>query len=226
MRFAALALTLPAMLTAPSACLALAFSVTGNQPQSAANYSRWPGLVKVVNQPSRQLLNWCNGNEHLSYRGDSEALNATLRDFAVIKASTRRVVLRPGPLGVKSKFDWQLHVLEGLARGMAEHTKTESVSDMVPTLTVYVSDRLDLEAIQFPPGLEITELNALRTRYETAQRTGNERTKKDARRLLQALDADSIRDEIGRQKYAARLKQIHALVERIRKSETSKPTDR
>ncbi|MAG92286.1 MAG: hypothetical protein CMJ48_00830 [Planctomycetaceae bacterium] len=226
MRFAASALPLLAMLTAPSACLALAFSVTGNQPQSAANYSRWPGLAKVVNQPSRQLLNWCNGNEHLSYRGDSEALNAMLRDFAVIKASSRRVVLRPGPLGVESKFDWQLHVLEGIARGMAKHAKTESTSDMDPTLTVYVSDRLDLEAIQFPSELKITDLNDLRTRYEAAQRTGNERTKKDAQRLLQALDTDSIRDEIGRQKYDARLRQIHTLVERVRKSGISKSSNR
>ena len=40
----------------PSLVVAAKYSVTGNKPQPAANYTRWPGLVDVVNQPTRRQL--------------------------------------------------------------------------------------------------------------------------------------------------------------------------
>ncbi|MBL4883629.1 MAG: hypothetical protein JKY95_03705, partial [Planctomycetaceae bacterium] len=73
----------------------LIFPVTGysggwsgvnTKPLLASNYPLWPGIMDVVNLPARQHQSWVNGNEYLSYRGDTEALNATLIQFAKIKS--------------------------------------------------------------------------------------------------------------------------------------------
>ena len=35
----------------------------GNAPLNAANYTDWPGIMPVVNHPSRVYHWWVNGNE-------------------------------------------------------------------------------------------------------------------------------------------------------------------
>jgi hypothetical protein len=61
--------------------------VRGNAPQAEANYRTWPGLIRVVNDPARAYLVWVNGDERLSYRGDTAALNRILKAFGDVEAA-------------------------------------------------------------------------------------------------------------------------------------------
>src|SRR3954462_15108095 len=76
---------------------ALGMEDFGNAPLHAANYTEWPGIVPVVNHPSRGYHWWVNGNEEFYYRGDAAALNEALAKFGEAGSAGREVVLRPGP---------------------------------------------------------------------------------------------------------------------------------
>ena len=136
----------------PSTCFAVLTSTVGNKQLSAANYVDWPQLVDAINDPSRVFQVWCNGNEDFSYSGDTATLNRVLKKFARTEAQELTVVLRPGPGhsvtvdGEKKQIDWSIHMIGGIARAMIQHHKLTSVWDMHPTLTIYVTDRLELNA--------------------------------------------------------------------------------
>src|SRR5436309_2184984 len=69
----------------------------GNAALNEANFQDWPGIMPLVNHPSRVYHTWVNGNEHFYYRGDIAALNDALRKFAASKAEVHEVLLRPPP---------------------------------------------------------------------------------------------------------------------------------
>lgn len=152
MRIAQLALPL-ALILLPSSCFALMFSVKGNQPQSPANYSTWPGLADLVNQANRQNLTWCNGAESGSYSGNLAALNAALQLFSKIGSPTHKVVLRPGP--PKDAHAWELHIVQGIVRHHVVANDLDSVRDLDPTLVVDVSPRLNLNSIRIPANTQL-----------------------------------------------------------------------
>lgn len=212
MRRTMLAALLVGATAAPTVCFALMYSVEGNKPQSAGNYKRWPGLIDVVNQPSRQRLVWCNGAESFSYAGDTVALNLTLQRFAKVKCPTHTVVFRPGPLF--GKFDWELNIVEGIARHFVEQEGISLVRNLDPTLVVYVSDKLDLDSVKLPPGVQIQQIRDLRLRYIKAQRSDIERVRSEAAAHLTSLTGDSVLKSLGEAKYTAQLRRIAGFIER------------
>ena len=215
MRSTMLITAIAGVLIAPSVCSALMYSVEGNKPQSAGNYKRWPRLIDIVNQPTRQRLVWCNGAESFSYAGDTDALNQTLQRFAKIKCPTHTVVFRPGPLN--GKFDWELSIVEGIVRHFVEQEDISLVRNLDPTLTVYVSDKLDLNSVKLPPGVQIHQVHDLRSRYTNAQKSDIARVRSEAAAHLKSLNLDPLIESIGKEKYQARLRWIAAFVERTPK---------
>jgi hypothetical protein len=191
---------------------ALLMSVAGNAPQSAANYARWPGLVEVVNQPTRQQLVWCNGNEWLGYRGDTAALNATLASFAKVDSPAHRVVLRPGP--AHNGYDWMLHISEGISRARVEREELQPVHDLHPYLEVYVSDRLELLALERPAPLKIEQLSDVRTRLAQALVSENAALRDAAERAIASYDRDPLREELGAAEYDEQLRRIQICVKK------------
>ena len=111
------ALLLP--LVWPAVAWALGEEHIGNAPLPAANYTEWPRVMALVNDPARVYQCWVNGNEHCYYHGDTAALNAALANFARVGAEVREVVIRPGPgrrrsfHGEPVEFGWMLHLVGG-----------------------------------------------------------------------------------------------------------------
>ena len=60
-------------------------------------FSEWKGVVPVINHSSGVYHTWVNGNEHFYFRGDTNALNDSLKKFAAIWADIREVIIQPGP---------------------------------------------------------------------------------------------------------------------------------
>lgn len=205
------------LLTIPVPGEALLYTVEGNDPQSAANYKQWPGLVDVVNQTSRRHLLWCNGFESLSYAGDTDALNSMLKQYAKVECPTHTVILRPGPL--QEKYDWELHFSQGIMQSMIEKQNLQSVRDVDPTLVIYVNDRLKLESVVMPESMQIKQLRDLRSRYLNAQKNGNERTQQEATQSLKKLDEDPVRESLGQTKYDSQLQRIDEFVKRLPKQQ-------
>ena len=80
-----LAILLVGMLLNSSAKVwALGFEDFGNEPLSELNYRDWPGVMPLLKLPSWVYHAWCNGSEHFYYRGDTAALNDTLRKFVSV----------------------------------------------------------------------------------------------------------------------------------------------
>lgn len=210
-------------MSTPSVSFALGFCVTGNEAQPAANYEDWPGLIDVVNDPSRQLLCWVNGNESLWYRGDTRALNRVLAKFAEVQAPDLQVVLRPGPGLAKSldganvDVDWQVHVLGGIARQYIEWQQITAVHDVVPTLTVYLTDRLDLTAISIPRGIKVLQLEDKHRQYADGVSNGNTATKAAAKRLLEQLDSDAKREGDAAELFDKRVAAIREYARSLRR---------
>jgi hypothetical protein len=150
---------------------ALGMEDFGNKPLSEANYKEWPGIMGVVNHPSRVYHWWVNGNEEFYFLGDMAALNETLRLFAEAKSEGREVVLRPGP-GVTRSFDrsqtiafgWDLHLIGGIARHESTLDQGDKVWPLHPVLTLYVGGVVDLEKLQVPPGLPVISVSEVKRR--------------------------------------------------------------
>ena len=202
--------TVVAVLAFPTVARPEAYSEEGNKPQPASNYKDLPGVIDLVNQPSRQLLQWINGAESFSYSGDTDALNHALQLFTKIDSSTHRVILRPGPL--YDKYDWQIHIVQGIARAGIKHHNTESVQDVAPTFVIYVSDKLKLDSLVIPANVQVQQISDLRTRYMKAQQSGNNATKRVAARSVKAIDEDPVLKALGKTKYHEQVRQISEFI--------------
>lgn len=147
-------------LMAPSAW-ALRITVEGNQPQSPENYQDWPGIIEVVNHPSRIRLVWVNGNESTYFRGDARALTESLLRFALVKVDKIEVVVRPrsAPQRELAGVDcnWQLDLVGGIAR--------DAAGEVPPRITVYVDDNLRVADLNIPKRLQVIGLAAARRTY-------------------------------------------------------------
>lgn len=154
----------------------------GNEPFSGVNYVTWPNVMPVINDAHRVYHTWVNGNEHFYFAGDTIALNAALKNFAAIKADRLTIVLRPGPGKTNSfkkeqslPFNWNLHLLGGIARHMSTQELGSNIWDPSPYLHVYVGDAIKLDGIEVPQGVEVLEIEDLQIRYAKCL-TGNDRT--------------------------------------------------
>ena len=110
----------------------------------------------------------------------------------------------------------------GIAKASIIHHKREQVESLEPTLTVFVTNQIDLEKLDNPAieKIEVLQLDDLRKRYEAALKSDAEQVKKGAARLLGELERDAKRDgdaEAARQ-YKARI----AAIERVLKKRKAK----
>jgi hypothetical protein len=147
----------------------------GNAALNAANFGSWPGIMPLVNHPSRVYHIWVNGNEHFFYRGDTAALNDALRKFAASKAEVHEVLLRPGPCKAETfdstktiPYSWSLHIVGGIARHLTTLELGSKVWSKTPTLTICVGKDIDLEKVEIPKGVSIVGIADLSRRYREA----------------------------------------------------------
>jgi len=152
--------------------LGLAMETMGSDQPVAEQVDWAEGVIDVVDLPSRVYSRWVNGNESFYYRGATEDLNATLRNFAAVKADVREVILRPGPGeartwdGLRVPCDWRVHVPSGIYLAMAKEEKGTRVFTKHATMTVFVSGgNIELEKLQIPAGVTVLELKDLVERY-------------------------------------------------------------
>jgi hypothetical protein len=114
-----------------------------------------------------------NGNESLYYKGDTKQVNVALAAFAEVEVKNHVVVLRPGLAERHSfhdktpiSYNWELHVIAGLAKSKA----TDDIEDIEwqsdPVLTIYIGGDIDLDKIEIP---ENVALRAAPGRIEEAK---------------------------------------------------------
>ena len=141
---------------------ALATDEIGNKPLSELNYTEWKGIVPIVNDKARVYQVWVNGNESFYYKGTTKPLNAALATFAKVEVKNHVVVLRPGPVerrAIRDKtlihFNWELHVIGGIAVERA----TDDIEDLEwqkdPVLTIYIGGDIDLDKLEIPKGVTL-----------------------------------------------------------------------
>jgi hypothetical protein len=146
---------------AASVALALATDQKGNAPLHAANYMTWKGIMPVINDKARVYTVWCNGSESFYYKGGVKELNDALQHFAKVEVKHHVVVLRPGPATAVSfdketiAFDWEMHVMGGIARRFATDKPDDLDSQKDPVLTIHVTDRIDLSKLKLPKGVTL-----------------------------------------------------------------------
>jgi hypothetical protein len=144
----------------------------GNAPLNEVNYRDWKGLMPVINHPTRAYHTWVNGNEYFYYSGDTQALNDALNKFANVEAEVREVILLPGP-GMTISFnkvkevlyDWNLHIAGGTSQRFALKEEHTNVWDKYPTIRVLLGGNVNLQKIQVPKAVTVTQLADLRRRY-------------------------------------------------------------
>ncbi len=153
------------------------------------------GVIAVVDLDSRVYSRWVNGNANFYYRGGTEELNATLRDFAAVEADVREVVLRPGPGeartfdGVRIQCDWQVHVPGGLYLVHAKQEKGTQVFARHATMTIFVSGgNIELKKLQIPAGVTVLELRDLVGRYLAGLKNEDHDVRGYAAYLLGTMD--------------------------------------
>lgn len=155
----------------PSRVWALGEEQVGNEPLSAANYAKWPGLVEVVNDKARAYYNWVNGNENFYYVGTVEELNAALKNFAKADLKEHEVVLRSDAGTVKSfqgdnqfTFQWHLQIFDGIAAHLLTQDKGDQVWNKHPRLTIHVGQEIDLAKLEVPKGVKLLSVGDLSER--------------------------------------------------------------
>jgi hypothetical protein len=144
-----------------SRALAFAMEEKGNEPRSEKNYTEWKGIMPVVNDKARVYLSWANGNERLYFKGATEELNEALAHFAQVEVQHHVVALRPGPaIGqcfdkTEISYNWELHILGGLARRYANDNIEDLEWQKDPVLTIYVGGQIDLDKLKIPKGVTL-----------------------------------------------------------------------
>lgn len=168
----------------------------GNEPLNAVNFNEWPGVMPVVNHPSRVYHQWVNGNEQCYYQGDVAALNDTLRKFAEVKTETRDVVLRPGP-GQASSFDgsrklpfsWHLQLYGGISKYVLGLPEGKKVWSDHPVLTVYTGGVIDLSKVEIPQGVTLLSVTEVKKRTREGLKSKDKTVRGWGAGVLASLDA-------------------------------------
>jgi len=133
----------------------------GNKALPDANYKDWKGIMPVINDESRVYQQWVNGNEHFYYSGKTKALSAALAHFAKVEVKHHVVVLRNGTGSAQTiqmlaiPYNWQLHVVGGIAKIKAVDDATDLDWQKDPVLTIHLGDGIDLKSLKFPEGVTL-----------------------------------------------------------------------
>ncbi len=128
----------------------------GNGPLNEKNYTEWKGIMPLVNDKPRVYESWVNGDERFLYKGNTKELNAALASFAKVEVKNHVVVLRSGPVvghsfdNAEIPYNWELHVVGGIARIRANDNIEDLQWQKDPVLTIYVAGDIDLNQIEIP----------------------------------------------------------------------------
>lgn len=167
----------------------------GNEKMSAANFGDWPHVLPVINDPLRVYHSWVNGNESFYFKGQTDALNVALKRFSRIKAEKRYVILRPSPGTVgtfqkdqKFVFNWQLHLLGGIAKHMSTRDLGHHAWNPNPELIVYVGGDIILQDINLPENVDVLQLSDLKARYAKALKSSHQDVRGWTCGLIASLD--------------------------------------
>ena len=167
-----LLLTFFATATMADGAIPLGEETFGNAPLNRLNFTEWPNVMQVVNDSHRVYHSWVNGNENCYFQGDTASLNSALKEFSKIEAEKLVVVLRPAPATISSfkrdrtfEFNWQLHLLGGIAKHMATRDQGSLVWDPAPELTVYVGGAIELDQLEVPANVEVRQVSDLKQQY-------------------------------------------------------------
>jgi hypothetical protein len=158
---------------APHVC-AMGQEDFGSHKLSPRNYEQFKDIMALLEHGQRVYHCWVNGNEQFFYRDDVDTLNESLQAFALVGCNTREVLLRPGPALTTSfhekkiDFDWDVHIVGGIAGHMSKLDQGEKVWNTSPMVTIYISERIPLEKLKIPDGVSVIELSDLKSRYREA----------------------------------------------------------
>lgn len=198
---------------------AAATSEEGNKPLSAANYTDWPNLVDAVNDDSRILQVWVNGNEGFYYSGNTQTANRVLKEFAETQYPGLQLVLFPGPapvtevFGKKVNANYRIEIVGGIARAAIQRSNLKRIYTLHPTMTIYLSENIELSKLQVPGNVKLLQLDDLEERYRKALDDEDAQVKMTAQRLLDGLNKEFQRQGAEYKKLEHQLAEIERLIQ-------------
>jgi hypothetical protein len=174
---------------------ALGMETFGNAPMIEGNFNEWPGVMPVVNHPSRVYHTWVNGNDESFFQGDTATVNALIQHLAEVKTAAREVVLRPGP-GTRKTFDQKrevgftahLQLLGGIANHLVTRDQGAKVWSPHPVLTVYTGGPVDVTKLQIPKGVTVLTLSEVKQRTREGLKSGDKTVRGWGAGVLAYLD--------------------------------------
>lgn len=183
-------------LFAGGAVFALGEFTCGNRPLNAANYTKWAGIINVINNSHRVYHSWVNGNEDSWFSGTTDDINSAMDEYWRSELESYQIILlpNPGPIAtcdsVKVKCNWRLHVMGGITAAYFKREKDSSnVYDLNPTLYVYVDDASQLKSLRFPSGALLLSPADIRERCLKGVKEGSNTTRGYAASLLASIDS-------------------------------------
>ena len=167
----------------------------GNEPQNEGNFKEWPGVMPVVNHPSRVYHTWVNGNDQSYFRGDTGAVNELIQRLADVKTEARELVLSPGPGTTRCfdqtrevKFTAQLQLFGGIAKYVTTLEQGTKVWSRHPVLTVYTGGAVDVTKLQVPKGITVLTLTEVKQRTREGLKSGDKTVRGWGTGVLASLD--------------------------------------
>lgn len=209
-----------------SSIYAAATSEEGNSPLSPANYTDWPNLVDAINDKSRVFQTWVNGAENFYYNGNTQAANRVLKEFAETQYPDLQVVLLPGPaplsevLGKKVTFDYRIEIMGGIAHAAIERGNLKRIYFLQPTMTIHISEEVELEKLKLPANVRVLQLRDLEERYRSGLDDPAKEVQRTAKYMLDHLNKEFLRQGKEYQQLEKQLANIEQYVA-SRKSKSS-----
>jgi hypothetical protein len=149
----------------------LALGLGGEYPpgQPVFGTDAWPkGLVELVNSPLRVHGFFVNWQDFFYFAGDTDKLNAFLKDYSELPGAERRVILHTGKQEVKSPWDkgprtiaadWKLYATpftrEQLEGAMARGEVAAKPGRFVVNLEIWSGGQIDLDKLEIPAALSV-----------------------------------------------------------------------
>ncbi|TWT63829.1 hypothetical protein Pan54_45880 [Rubinisphaera italica] len=109
-----------------------------------------------------------------------------------------------------------MHIVGGIAEAMIKHQHIEPAWDLAPTLTIYLSERIELSEIEIPENLKLLQLNDRREKYRQASRTEDAVLKKAVLYKWAELERSIHRDPEAAAEFVEQLHEIDLFIHKHR----------